>query len=78
MNSLETIVARVQELTIDPEMAASQKNEHIKICIKSFATDVLNLYTNIEKTSLNEEDKTKRVEELCNTFDLSLIGNKFY
>lgn len=78
MSQLNQIIDRVQELTMDVEMPASQKKEHISSCIKGFATDLLNAYRNIETASLNAEDKQKRIEVLATQFDLTIINEKFY
>lgn len=78
MSQLNQIIDRVQELTMDIEMPASQKKEHIKGCIKGYATDLLNAYRNIETTSLNAEDKKIRTEALAAQFDLTIINEKFY
>jgi len=78
MTQLNQIIDRVQEITMDIEMPASHKKEHIKGCIKNYATDILNLYRNIEATSLNAYDKQERIEALAAQFDLTIINEKFY
>lgn len=78
MSQLNLLVDRVQDLTIHANMPASHKKEHIKACIKGYATDLLNAYRNIETTSLNAQDKKIRIEALAAEFELTIINEKFY
>lgn len=78
MKKLEQIVNRIISVANDTETAPELNKLVVKDCVKSYATDILNLFKNISETSLKQDDFDKRIAEMCERFDLYKAGDKFY
>lgn len=74
---LAKLIDRVIELSNDESIRLDIKRDLIKICVQGYATDILNAFDDIEKTSLNAEDKKQRKEQLCTKFSLFKINDKY-
>jgi len=81
MNNMDETLHLIKRVTGDTDITPENKDQVIKDLVRNHSTDLLNLYINIQATSVNTQDKEARTIEMCEKFGIyqtPVSPSKFY
>jgi hypothetical protein len=76
-DKLDELVDKIIKIRTHGLWLSNQK-DGIRLEVKCYATEMLNLFKNITETSLQQDDFDKRIHDLCIQFGITKSGDKFY